>query len=49
MMQLLAEHDDKWEENPDAEGGKYAVTLPDGATEHVRTKDDVRALLFKHY
>jgi hypothetical protein len=49
MMQLLEEHDDKWEEDPDAEGGKYAVSLPDGVTENVRTKDDVRALLFKHY
>lgn len=49
MMQLLDDYDDKWEEDPDAEGGKYAVTLPDGVTENVRTKDDVRALLFKHY
>jgi len=48
MMQLLEEHDDKWEES-DTEDGKYAVTLPDDTTEHVRTKDDIRALLFKHY
>ncbi|PSP82340.1 hypothetical protein BRC83_09435 [Halobacteriales archaeon QS_1_68_17] len=48
MMSLLDEHDDKWEE-VDAEDGKYAVTLPDGETEHVRTKDDVRATLFKNY
>jgi len=48
MMQLLEEHDDTWEE-VDSDQGKYAVTLPDGETEHVRTKDDVRALLFRHY
>ena len=48
MMALLDDHGDKWEET-DGEGGKYAVTLPDGETEQVRTKDDVRALLFKHY
>jgi len=48
MMQLLEEHDDKWDES-DSEDGKYAVTLPDETTEQVRTKDDVRALLFKHY
>jgi hypothetical protein len=47
-MQLLDDHDDKWEESG-SEDGKYAVTLPDGSTEQVRTKDDVRALLFKHY
>ena len=48
MMNLVDDHADKWEQT-DAEGGKYAVTLPDGSTEQVRTKDDVRALLFKHY
>ncbi|MFB6295397.1 MAG: hypothetical protein ABEH66_00965 [Halobacteriales archaeon] len=48
MMQLLEEHDEAWEE-VDSDQGKYAVTLPDGDTEHVRTKDDVRALLFRHY
>jgi hypothetical protein len=48
MMRLLEEYDDKWEESG-AEGGKYMVTLPDGSQEGVRTKDDVRALLFKHY
>jgi hypothetical protein len=48
MMQLLDEHDDKWAES-DSENGKYDVTLPEGTTESVRTKDDVRALLFKHY
>lgn len=48
MMRLLDEHDDVWEE-VDSSDGKYAVTLPDGSTEHARTQDDVRALLFKHY
>lgn len=48
MMTLVDDHADKWQQT-DAEGGKYAVTLPDGTTEQVRTKDDVRALLFKHY
>jgi len=48
MMQLLEEYDEAWEE-VDSDQGKYAVTLPDGDTEHVRTKDDVRALLFQHY
>jgi hypothetical protein len=48
MMSLLADHDEKWFE---ASGGeeKYEVDLPDGTTERARTKDDVRALLFKHY
>jgi hypothetical protein len=48
MMQLLETHDDRWEE-VESDQGKYAVTLPGGETEHVRTKDDVRALLFQHY
>lgn len=48
MMGLLDEHGDAWEQT-DNEEGRYAVTLPDGTTEHVRTKDDVRALLFQHY
>lgn len=48
MMGLLDDHDDVWEQN-DGEDGRYAVTLPDGSTEQVRTKDDVRALLFQHY
>lgn len=48
MMGLLDRHDDVWDET-DSEEGKYSVTLPDGSTETVRTKDDVRALLFKHY
>lgn len=48
MMDLLEDHDDKWTET-EGDEGKYAVTLPDGSTETVRTKDDVRALLFQHY
>ncbi|GGL35569.1 hypothetical protein GCM10009037_19070 [Halarchaeum grantii] len=47
-MQLLEDNDDVWEE-VESSDGKYAVTLPDGSTKHARTKDDVRALLFKHY
>ncbi|WP_255191357.1 hypothetical protein [Natronobeatus ordinarius] len=48
MMNLLDTHDDKWEESPSADY-RYRVTLPDGTTEDVQTKDDVRALLFQHY
>lgn len=48
MMGLLDDYDDVWEQS-DSEEGRYAVTLPDGSTERVRTKDDVRALLFQHY
>ncbi|WP_408959045.1 hypothetical protein [Natrinema sp. 74] len=48
MMSLLETHDDKWEESDSADF-RYAVELPDGATEQVQTKDDVRALLFKNY
>jgi len=45
MMSLLDDHDDVWRE---ADSG-YEVELPDGDTEQVQTKDDVRALLFQHY
>ncbi|MFW5938735.1 MAG: hypothetical protein ACOCSN_07315 [Halanaeroarchaeum sp.] len=48
MMSLLDTHDDKWTE-ADTEETKYEVDLPDGETETVQTKDDVRALLFKNY
>ncbi|MDX1745508.1 MAG: hypothetical protein R3324_06185 [Halobacteriales archaeon] len=48
MMQLLETHDDKWEES-DSENARYVVHLPDDGEEHVQTKDDVRAVLFKHY
>jgi len=45
--QLLDDHDDKWRDGGSDE--PYEVDLPDGTTEKVRTKDDVRGLLFKHY
>lgn len=48
MMNLLETHEDKWEESPSGDH-RYRVTLPDGATEDVQTKDDVRAILFKNY
>ena len=47
MMSLLDTHEDKWRE---ADGdARYEVELPDGDVETARTKDDVRALLFKNY
>ena len=48
MMNLLETHDEKWRES-DAGDEKYEVDLPDGSAESARTKDDVRALLFKHW
>ena len=48
MMNLLETHDDKWVESSAADY-RYSVELPDGTTEDVQTKDDVRALLFQHY
>lgn len=47
MMRLLDTHADKWGES--AGDARYEVELPDGRVEAARTKDDVRALLFKHY
>ena len=47
MMRLLDTHADKWSES--AGDARYEVELPDGSIEAARTKDDVRALLFKHY
>lgn len=47
MMNLLETHGDKWTETDG--DARYEVELPDGETESARTKDDVRALLFKHY
>lgn len=47
MMNLLDTHSEKWGEGSGDE--RYAVELPDGSTESARTKDDVKALLFKHY
>ena len=47
MMSLLDTHEDKWRE---ADGdARYEVELPDGDVETARTKDDVRALLFRNY
>jgi hypothetical protein len=48
MMNLLEAHEDVWEES-DAGETKYRVELPEGEVEGAATKDDVRALLFKHY
>jgi hypothetical protein len=45
---LLREHDDKWRRTDSGEE-PYEVDLPDGTTEGVRTKDDVRQYLFKNY
>lgn len=47
MLSLLETHSDKWQS---ADGdARYEVKLPDGSVESARTKDDVRATLFKHY
>ncbi len=47
MLNLLETHSDKWSS---ADGdARYEVELPDGSVESARTKDDVRAVLFKHY
>ena len=46
--QLLRQHEDRWRQTDGGEA-PYEVDLPDGTTEGVRTKDDVRQLLFKHY
>ena len=48
MMELLDTHDDKWDESPKGDY-RYRVELPDGGSEDVQTKDDVRAILFKEY
>lgn len=48
MMSLLETYDDKWEKS-DSPDYRYTVELPDGSTDRVQTKDDVRALLFKNY
>ncbi|NHN49883.1 hypothetical protein G9464_20145 [Halostella sp. JP-L12] len=48
MMNLLDTHDDKWE-RADSQETRYVVDLPDGGTEEVQTKDDVKAILFKNY
>ncbi|GGL48263.1 hypothetical protein [Halocalculus aciditolerans] len=48
MMGLLDDHADKWDE-VESNQGKYVVELPDGEHQFARTKDEVRAVLFKHY
>lgn len=45
--QLLDTHDEKWREGSGEE--PYEVDLPDGTTKQVRTKDDIRQVLFKQY
>jgi len=47
MLNLLETHDDKWREASGEE--RYEVELEDGSVETARTKDDVKAILFKHY
>jgi len=47
MLSLLKTHSDKWQ--PADGDARYEVTLPDGTVVSARTKDDVRATLFKHY
>jgi hypothetical protein len=47
MLNLLEEHDGKWREADD--DARYEVDLPDGGTEMARTRDDVKAVLFKHH
>jgi len=48
MMNLLDTHDDKWRE-ASKQDARYEVDMPDGHTEYVQTKDDVRAHIFKNY
>lgn len=47
VNRLLRDNADKWRESGGDE--PYEVDLPDGTTEAVRTRDDVRQLLFRHY
>lgn len=47
VFDLLDEHSDKWQES-DGEV-PYEVDLPDGGNETARTRDDIKAILFKHY
>lgn len=47
MLGLMDTHDDKWW-STDGDS-RYKMELPDGSVESARTKDDVRALLFKNY
>lgn len=47
ILDLLERHDDKWQEGTGEE--RYEVKLDDGTIETARTKDDVKAILFRHY
>ncbi|PSP45580.1 hypothetical protein BRC63_01530 [Halobacteriales archaeon QH_10_70_21] len=47
MLNLLERHDDKWRDGSGEE--RYEVELEDGTVETERTKDDVKAILFRHY
>lgn len=44
----LVRHDDKWSTR-DNSARRYRVDLPDGGVTFVDSKEDVRALLFRHY
>ena len=44
---LLEDNDDVWRKSDG--DAPYVVDRPDGSTAGVRTKDDVKRLLFKHY
>jgi hypothetical protein len=44
---LLEDNSEVWRESDG--DARYEVDLPDGTTEQVRTKDDVKRLLFRHY
>lgn len=46
-MNLLDAHDNRWRESSGDE--PYEVDLPEGSTETVRTKDDIKRLIFKHW
>lgn len=46
-MSLLDAHEDRWRESAGDE--PYEVDLPDGSTTGVRTKDDIKRLIFKHW
>ncbi|MFO7926940.1 helix-hairpin-helix domain-containing protein [Natronomonas sp.] len=46
-MSLLDAHDDRWRESDGEE--PYEVDLPNGSTTGVRTKDDIKRLIFKHW
>ncbi len=47
MLRLLDTHADKWRKGDG--DARYEVDLPDGSVETARTKDDVRAILFRKY